>query len=807
MSGLFARIFGAPASPKSNHLRVERRDAKPTVAPGEPTVQTVVTPVHLPSQGPYHKGHEVPYYPGRGKAVYVDPVEDLIQTQQPLIAKIKQASALSYEDFDNYILPVIHRYAEYVHLLPASEMDHHADLGGLFRHGLEVAFHACRRCEGKEFSLNEVPSIRKFQFFRWRACALIGGLTHDLGKAVIDVGAVDETGEMIWNPHVQPLYDWAQEFDLTHYFVTWNPNRIHRDHDVISATALDRIIPTDTKRWLGEYRGRIPYDAMLTALARTQGAANNPLLEIIRGADMASVELDLKDAHKRMAAIGEGGLRGIGAKFLRTIREKLNDGHWQVNEPGQPIWWTDHGLLAMYPAVAKDIIEALRAKGETGVPNDAAAVLQILSDSGLISNNMTSDGSSYSVIKFSLQVARKDGTVLPVNGTAFMLTNDLAVPEYYVLPPALPVTIFDPTGTKIGFGGIVEEGRPAPDAAPPVQDTPAAPGPAPAGADTGQAPNAPAAREDDPTAGEIAFGDDGDEEAGVVDMEGDGALESEVGEEPVLRDWPSEKDARDSTIEEGASLNSALFPPTTFEQAQAWLADEVDCGMFGEMLVERINTGRYVLGKHYFDVDGCWHFLHNHQDDPGSATLFSCLEEMGAEPNAVLEQFKEHGWVEPSPGQQHYIISHRHSGQVKRCIRFTYGHTAALTLLTGGSKAADRPAAPKSLGPYLDELASGRLGNTDVVEVGDGPIIRTAYHAYLQHQVTSTELEWHEQKYAFSDVVAFAKMHGLLPAYVNGHIMAGLVLGSNDSARYNPDYDPVVDEVETEDEDRTEEEQ
>lgn len=797
MSGLLARIFGFSRGSKSNEFRVERNQALPATEPGEPSIQTVAHPIRLPSKGPQRRGHEVAYYPGRGKAVYADPVDDLIQTQQPLIAKIKQASALTYDDFDNYIVPVIHRYAEYVHLLPASEMDHHADLGGLFRHGLEVAYHACRRCEGKEFGLNEVPSVRKFQFFRWRACALIGGLTHDLGKAVIDVGAVDETGTNIWNPHVQPLYEWTQEFDLTHYFVTWNPNRIHRDHDVISATALDRIIPAKTKRWLGESRGRVPYDAMLMALARTQNVSNNPLMEIIHGADMASVELDLKESHKRMAAIGEGGLRGIGAKFLRTIREKLNDGDWKINQPGQPIWYTDHGLLAMYPTVAKEIIESLRAKGETSVPNDAAAVLQILSDSGLIANNISADGTSYSVIKFSLQASRKTGSEVPVSGTAFMFVNDLAVPEYYVMPPPIPVTIYDPTGVKLGYGGLVE------DAQPQGGESSQAGGSAEASASSqspthdAPAPHAPQASDDAERTSEIVFGEDEAEADGIVsDDQIDHTAPAEAAT-PTLRDWANEKDARRAVIDDGAAMNAATFPPTNLAQAQAWIADEIDCGMFGEMLVERINTGRLVADKHYFDVDGCWHFLHNHQEDPKSETLFSCLDDMGADPNAILDQFKGSGWVEPSPGQQHFIISHRHNGQVKRCIRFTYEHTAALMLLTGNQRREEAEPAPQALGPYIDEGTAVRLTSTDDVEPKDGPIIRGAYYAFLHHKVADSETAWHEEKYAFSDIVAFAKQHDLLPAYVKAHIHKSLVIGSGEALSYNPGYDPIVDEVES----------
>lgn len=804
MPGLLARLFGfgeGETSPVKSH-RVEPSEARPVTEPGEPTIQSVAIPVHLPSRGPYRSGHEVPYYPGRGKAVYADPVDDLIRTQLDLIDRVKQASALSYDDFDTYILPVIHRYAEYVHLLPASEMDHHADLGGLFRHGLEVAFHASRRCEGKEFGLNEVPSVRKYQFFRWRACALIGGLLHDLGKAVIDVGAVDESGTLTWNPHVQPLYEWTQEHNLTHYFVTWNPNRVHRQHDVISATALDRIVPVETKRWLGEYRGRVPYDAMLMALARTQNSGHNPLMEIIHGADMASVDIDLKETAKRMAAIGEGGLRSLGAKFLRTIREKLNNGDWKINEPGQPIWYTTEGLLAMYPIVAKEIIEALRAKGETSIPVDAPKVLQILTDSGLVATFLNSEGSTYNVLKFSLQASRKSGTDVPVSGTAFKFVNELAVPEYYVMPTPIPVTIYDPTGVKMGYGGIVEEGTQGrTDAAnagsSTQQQTGAAPA-APAAAEPrGPAPGASETAPDHAT--EIVFGEDDPDQDGIIDAEQDPdvtAEENEAAGDPAIRDWANEPDARNAVIDHGRAQSAATFPPTTMNDAALWIAEEEVCGPIASLLVERINMGELRPNEHYFDVDGCLHFLHNHQMNPGDEELYSTLDGMGADPSAIFQRFKENGWIEPSPGQENLIVPYRYKGSIKKCIRFTYDHSAVFMLLTGSYRTEKPPAPLIGVGPFINEDTAKKIQSTTDAVPSDGPIFRAAYHDYLNHLVAETSLEWHERKYLLSDMTTFAKQHDLLEPFLRSHLQDKLLLGKAGALYYNPEYDPIVDEVE-----------
>ena len=148
--GIFDFIFGskqppAPAPPQASADDQQSVADLPAPAARASATQTMITPTPVPIVGPTFKGHTVPYYPNRGLGVLAAPPEYLLETQQKLIREIKQASSLSYDEFDSFILPVITNYARYVHLLPASETDHHSDLGGLFRHGLEVALIACRR--------------------------------------------------------------------------------------------------------------------------------------------------------------------------------------------------------------------------------------------------------------------------------------------------------------------------------------------------------------------------------------------------------------------------------------------------------------------------------------------------------------------------------------------------------------------------------------------------------------------------------------------------------------------------------------
>lgn len=62
--------------------------------------------------------------------------------RQQLLENIWRRASLSRAQFNTLYLKPLERYAELVQLLPASENHHHAHLGGLLDHGLEIVAYA-----------------------------------------------------------------------------------------------------------------------------------------------------------------------------------------------------------------------------------------------------------------------------------------------------------------------------------------------------------------------------------------------------------------------------------------------------------------------------------------------------------------------------------------------------------------------------------------------------------------------------------------------------------------------------------------
>lgn len=781
-------------------------------------------------------------YPRLGPAVPGVPPNKLVATQDKLIRELRQASSLSYHEFDSFILPSILLFAEYVHLLPASEYDHHSDLGGLFRHGLEVALNASRRAEGKEFALNEVPSIRKFQIARWRACALLGGMLHDLGKAVIDVGAKNVAGDKVWNPHVQPLWRWIHEHQVEQYMIRWRETRRHKEHDAISATVLVRIIPEATMRWLGEYGGRAAYDAMLMALTGSSDRSN-PLVEIIKKADQDSVSADRAESQRRLASIGEAGSRSDAAILVRSMRDLILKGDWQINTLGHIVWHTDRGIYVMYPQCAKEAIEHMRETNVSStLPNEPPVVLDVLRNAGIVVQNNLPSGKAYDLHRIKIYCKDRDGSELALDLTALKFANDRIIPDYFALPAAVHIDICDPDGK------LIETTRPAPPSATETTADKAAPEtaqpseaaatqvssdqdpPAPGAADQHskeQAPSKPSAPgpssnqqankkkkrepvdhlasiEGLPFDSDLPASDD--DHHSMVFHDNDEMMEELLGQDPPytlkpnedtpLRDRANERDARIAVIEDSRAEATAAFPPTTRESAELWLKSQAK-RPYLNFLIERTQLGDIKLGASMFNSDGHLYF---HWPE--------CYEGIGIDPPAILNTLNEEEWLAADPQRPKLkVVSFKApNGDFIQTIRFTYGISRVLELLmpVGATKAP-----VVDVGPYITGLTSRLLTTLPPEDPLWVTIYQAAFYKRLEDLYAEVEggITAQSPKALYSELGQFMASHAVPGAQRSGVRNVSLRFGSSSNPLatkessagvliINPNYDRQADDLE-----------
>jgi len=358
------------------------RDWLKRPTPATPSA-TPATPVSTPSAAAVIP-MAVPRYPPLPEGLPVVTLAQLLESQRELIDALHHEIGLGYDDdgtprWSTYVEPVLHRYAAFVHLIPASETHHHRGPGGLLRHGLEVAFRAMRLSHGLLIG-RERPRAEQLQLEpRFWAAATLAGLLHDAGKVIGDVRVTDPDGRRTWEPLAGDLIDWAAGHGLAQYRVHWRDARERGAHESFNLMAVRCLVPPVLERWL-----LTPDRSLYVGFLATLTGVRHPsrLIELVRRADQSSVERDLKSQHP--APLPTTARVSIDGYLLDAMRRLLQEGRWQVNVPGARVWLLrDHGLHLVWPAAAKDLAALIAQEGVSGMPRDPDSLAEVLIERGL----------------------------------------------------------------------------------------------------------------------------------------------------------------------------------------------------------------------------------------------------------------------------------------------------------------------------------------------------------------------------------------------------------------------------------------
>ncbi|ETS32072.1 putative helicase [Photorhabdus khanii NC19] len=318
---------------------------------------------------------EIPRYPPFAKGLPVAPLDKILATQAELIEKVRNSLGFTVDDFNRLVLPVIQRYAAFVHLLPASESHHHRGAGGLFRHGLEVAFWATQASESVIFSIEGTPRERRDNEPRWRLASCFSGLLHDVGKPLSDVSITDKDGSITWNPYSESLHDWAHRHEIDRYFIRWRDKR-HKRHEQFSLLAWHRIIPAETQEFLSK-SGPSIIEAMLEAISGT--TVNQPVTRLMLRADQESVSRDLRQSRLDVDEFSYGV--PVERYVFDAIRRLVKTGKWKVNEPGAKVWHLNQGVFIAWKQLG-DLYDLISQDKIPGIPRDPDTLADILIERG-----------------------------------------------------------------------------------------------------------------------------------------------------------------------------------------------------------------------------------------------------------------------------------------------------------------------------------------------------------------------------------------------------------------------------------------
>lgn len=319
---------------------------------------------------------DIPRYPPFAKGLPATPIDKLLATQRQLISKIHYSLGFSQDDAQRLLFPVIRNYAAFVHLLPASEAHHHRGAGGLFRHGLEVAFWATQASEAIIFEPEGSPEEKIEKEPRWRFGVFLGALMHDLGKPLSDLVVTDKPGVIEWNPYAETLEEWLNESGVTHYFLRWNKGR-HQRHERLATLALNMVMTPDVKRYL-----RLPGPELMKTLieAISGTSALHPMAKLIMLADAESVKRDLKESRLNI----DGNSLGVSIEpyIIDAIRSLVQSGRWKCNQMDAQVWHVSQGTFIAWKQAVPSLVQKLKDNSVPAVPHDPDTLADYLIDRG-----------------------------------------------------------------------------------------------------------------------------------------------------------------------------------------------------------------------------------------------------------------------------------------------------------------------------------------------------------------------------------------------------------------------------------------
>lgn len=348
-----------------SNLGLQRATASPIADPDPP--QSAGDRAHLTAYPPVDPG-----IPAR-------PVDEVLGAHQDLIDRIKVCYGMDRASFEQELLPLIRRYAAFVHLLPATPDNYFNAPGGLLRMGLEVAFFSLQGTDGHIFSGRSTITTRRHLEPRWRHATFIAGLCCEIHRTLCHVIVTNERGDE-WQPYLLPLADWIARHQAARFFLKWRPN-VHESRTV-GLFALPHVIPSEVLQNLATGNSIIVPHMMASISGMPLYREHNILDDLVRRSVALVIDRYLQASADRY------GTPQLGSHLERYLVDALRrlvgtDSAWRPNGERSRVWFGADGLFLVWPNAAAEIRHLLESDQLPGIPKAPETMLEILVAAGV----------------------------------------------------------------------------------------------------------------------------------------------------------------------------------------------------------------------------------------------------------------------------------------------------------------------------------------------------------------------------------------------------------------------------------------
>lgn len=330
-------------------------------------------------------------FPSVDPGLPAKPVEALLQANEDLLARIKLCYGADQASFEQDVLPLIRRYAQYVHLLPATPDNYFSEAAGLLRLGLEVGFFALQGTDGHIFSGRATITARKHLEPRWRQATFIAGLCGEIHLAIGRL-LVTDVGGAQWTPYLSGLSHWLAEQRADRYFLKWLPP--HGSPRALGLFALQHVVPPQTLQNLASGNAVIVPHLLASVagmpMVRSQSGEHNVLDDLVKRAFALVVDRNLRSSADRL---GRTQLGAHVERYLLDAMRRLVAGGaaWTPNTERSRLWFGADGLYMIWPQAASDIRKLLEADQIPGIPNAPQTLAELMAQAGIVTPRTPQD--------------------------------------------------------------------------------------------------------------------------------------------------------------------------------------------------------------------------------------------------------------------------------------------------------------------------------------------------------------------------------------------------------------------------------
>ncbi|WP_058545070.1 MobH family relaxase [Pseudomonas fluorescens] len=288
--------------------------------------------------------------------------------RRQLLDRIWQYTALSHPQFSQLYLNPIHRYAELVQQLPASETHHHAYLGGMLDHGLELVACSLKLRQSYLLPTGAAPEDQAAQTDAWSAGIAYGALLHDIGKIAVDL-LVERQDGRVWHP-------WQGSLDQPYRF-RYLKGRDYHLHGAAAGLLYMQILDRPILDWLSGFPSL--WASLLYVLAGQYERAG-VLGELVMQADRVSTAQNIGGNPSKAL---QAPIHSLQHHLISGLRHLVQH-ELKLNQPGAAGWLTQDALWLVSKTVTDKLRAYLLSQSIEGIPSSNLAVFDELQSHGLV---------------------------------------------------------------------------------------------------------------------------------------------------------------------------------------------------------------------------------------------------------------------------------------------------------------------------------------------------------------------------------------------------------------------------------------